>query len=68
MSSYNIFQGPVPMNRRFSVETEYNMTSLNITRAEVKDSGTYTVKLSNPFGQATLATKVIVIGKIIFVI
>ena len=51
------------MNRRFNVDVIYNMTSLTIARAEVKDSGTYNLKLSNGFGQATLSTKLIVIGK-----
>ncbi len=40
------------------------MTSLSIARAEVKDSGTYTLKLSNQFGQATLGIKLTVIGKV----
>ena len=38
-------KSPIPLERRFTTDVIWNMTSLCIGRAEVKDSGIYTLSL-----------------------
>ena len=46
-----------------TVDVIYNMTSICIGKAQVKDSGDYTVKLSNKHGQVSLTFNIVVIGR-----
>ena len=55
--------GQLPDFRRTTEETIYGMTSLTISRAKRSDTGTYTLKLDNKSGSATLSIKVKVIDK-----
>ena len=56
-------KGAIPKGKRFTSDTIWNMTSLCIGRAEVKDSGTYTVTMANSVGKAVLSIKVLVLGR-----
>ena len=50
-------------SRRCTVDVIYNMTSLCLGKAQVKDSGNYTVTLSNKHGKVSLTFAIIVIGE-----
>lgn len=55
--------GQLPDFKRTTEETIYNMTCLTISRARRSDGGTYSLKLENGSGSATISIKVKVIGK-----
>jgi len=55
-------KSPLKSSKRFMVDVIYNMTSICIGRAEVGDSGSYSVTLENKFGKVTMTFKVVVLG------
>ena len=54
---------PLLTSKRIISETIVGMTALTISKAERKDSGTYSLTLQNEFGKATMTVKLMVIGK-----
>ena len=60
--AWNFKKKPLATNKRITTETIIGMTALTISKATMKDSGTYSLTLQNQFGKASLSVKVLVIG------
>ena len=56
-------RGPMPDNRRVTVETIRNMTCVRLTRVERDESGDYTLNLQNDKGKTSVTITVVVMSK-----
>ena len=61
--SWDFNKEPLSTTRRMTIDVIYNMTSMCVGKVNVKDSGNYTVTLSNKHGKVSITFQIVVLGK-----